>query len=237
MGGKLGNLSAAMALVVVEVAACGSPAAPEPVAPAVAGAEDAGTSAASVARTAAIVDDASVPSPPGEDTIATDAATADAAPLEEASRDPLASSIPQWEPCPAPGSGDPLEGALTVAQAESIPDYRTVSMVGYVIDLEQSCPPCPPGATCEPCRPPYLYLGDLPFGVEGAGGWAWVDRDSVGGRREVNPQPPPVAVGQRVVFCGHWEPDWLPGTSRTFRAEEQTILPAVPGDAAVRRAP
>jgi hypothetical protein len=103
------------------------------------------------------------------------------------------------------------------------PDGEAIRVEAYLVAHAEPCPPCPEGAQCEACVPPYELYSDVPPGGTGTGGSGWVTPGWL--------TPPPtgedlesVDVGSRVLLCGAWEPDDEPGASRVFRLTGLQVL-------------
>jgi hypothetical protein len=128
-------------------------------------------------------------------------------------------------PAPAPNcaaaadAGDPAAGAISIADAASVPDGKPVRVFAYLLMHAQPCPPCPPRHQCEACQPPYPFFGDAPRG--GAGGrTTWV-QPAVWGTCDLAAFP----ENQRFVLVGEWVRDYQPGASRVLRASDIIAVP------------
>ena len=115
------------------------------------------------------------------------------------------------------------DGALSLTEAQALPNDRIIRMVAFVVTLEQPCPPCPPMRACEACEPPYLLVSDQPPESTNATANAWIDRSWVP-FGEPSPAGGVLLAGQRVVFCGSWALDSGAGVSRVFHAEQATVI-------------
>jgi hypothetical protein len=128
--------------------------------------------------------------------------------------------VPEPNCVAAADAGDPTAGAVSIAQAQAVPNGKPVRVVAYLLMHAQPCPPCPRGMQCEACQPPYPYFGDAPRG--GAGGSATWVVPAVWGRCDLAA----FAENQRFVLVGEWAHDYEPGASRVLRASEIIAVPA-----------
>ncbi len=136
------------------------------------------------------------------------------------------------EEAPVEESGEPVgslvgtcpEGeAVSVVEGEAHADDEPIRMVAYLVAHALPCPPCPEGAQCEACAPPFEIYADVPPGGTGTGGSAWV---TLGWFVQAPLQEAldSIEVGSRVLLCGAWAPVSEPGASRAFRITGLEVL-------------
>ena len=201
-------LIASLAVVAIGGAACGGGAAAEQVSQPV-------SSATGDAATVPAANDVASPSSDPR---------ADAGPVTPPDGELLTGGPEAPSTCgPPPEPARALDGALGLAEAQALPNGPIIRMVAFVLMLEQPCPPCPPMWECEACEPPYLLVSDQPPDSTNATANAWVDRSWVQ-FGEPSPAGGALVVGQRVVFCGSWAPDYGAGVSRVFHSEQATVI-------------
>ena len=110
---------------------------------------------------------------------------------------------PATRPAPRPAAALPCDHPLSVAEAQGKPDGESVCLAGFLCQLAEPCPPCPPRARCEACLPPYPRLCDDPPSVtDPAGAWAWVAGLDASAR-----------IGDRLTIAGAFEQR---GSNRLF---------------------